>query len=118
MSPTATIEPVAPQHLAALARANLVRLARAGLKRRIAEGELSVVGVLMDPPWEAAGMTVSDLLTSQRRWGATRCRKLLNPLHITETRTVGSLTERQRRALAGLLRGEPVAVESRPLSYA
>ena len=40
-------------------------------------------------------MAIADLLMSQRRWGRTRCRKLL-AMPITETKTIGSLTERQR----------------------
>jgi hypothetical protein len=44
---------------------------------------------------------------SQRRWGAARCRKLLVSLHISETRTVGSLTQRQRNELAARLTEAP-----------
>jgi hypothetical protein len=92
-----------PQHLQALQRANAVRLARAELKRRVAEGEVSAAEVILSSPWEAESMTVSDLLTSQRRWGSTRCRKLLQYLSIPENKTIGSMTERQRRVLAALL---------------
>ena len=45
MSATASIAP-GPQYMQALQRANEVRLARAGLKRRVAGGELSVAEVL------------------------------------------------------------------------
>jgi hypothetical protein len=48
-------------------------------------------------------MSVADLLTSQRRWGTTRCRKLLQTIPMSENKTVGSMTERQRQALAALL---------------
>lgn len=92
-----------PQHLRALARANEVRLARAELKRRIGDGELTVAAVVLDAPWEAGTMTVSDLLMSQRRWGRTRCRKLLQGIPMSETKTVGSMTDRQRHAVAGVL---------------
>jgi hypothetical protein len=92
-----------PQHLRALQRANRVRLARAELKRRIAEGELSAAEVILASPWEAASMAIGDVLMSQRRWGGTRCRKFLAMFQISETKTVGSLTERQRRALAAQL---------------
>jgi hypothetical protein len=98
----ATIAP-APQHMRALARANEVRLARAELKRRIAHGEATVAEVVLNAPWEAESMTISDLLMSQRRWGSTRCRKLLQGVPMSENKTVGSMTERQRRALAMLL---------------
>jgi hypothetical protein len=93
----------APQHLRALERANAVRLARAGLKRRVAEGEISAAEVILDARWEADSMTVSDLLTSQRRWGHTRCRKFLASIPMSENKTIGSMTERQRRELAQLL---------------
>jgi hypothetical protein len=87
----------------ALQRANEVRLARAGLKRRVASGELSVAEVLLGSYWEAENMTISDLLMSQRRWGHTRCRKLLMQVPVSENKTVGTMTDRQRRALAQLL---------------
>jgi hypothetical protein len=100
MNATATIAPAGPQYMRALERANKVRLARAELKRRIATGELDAADVILECPWEAHSMMVSDLLISQRGWGATRCHKLLVHLHISETKAVGSLTDRQRRTLA------------------
>jgi hypothetical protein len=87
----------------ALARANEVRLARAELKRSVASGEITVADVLLGQYWEAENMTISDLLMSQRRWGHTRCRKLLMQVPVSENKTVGSMTERQRKALAQLL---------------
>jgi hypothetical protein len=95
--------PDGPQHLQALQRANAVRLARAELKRRVAEGDISAAQVILSSPWEADSMTVSDLLTSQRRWGSTRCRKFLQCLSIPENKTIGSMTDRQRGVLAALL---------------
>lgn len=102
MDATATITP-APQHMRALERANQVRLARARLKRRVAAGEASVADVVLDAPWEAESMTIADLLTSQRRWGQTRCRKFLTKAGISENRQLGQLTERQRMLLGALL---------------
>jgi hypothetical protein len=92
-----------PQHLRALQRANAVRLARAELKRRVAMGEISAAHVILQSPWEAESMTVADLLTSQRRWGSTRCRKLLQCIPMSEHKTIGSMTQRQRRELAAML---------------
>lgn len=108
MSGLATPDHSSPQHLRALARANAVRLARADLKRRIADGELTPAAVFLDSPDEAKNMSVSDVLMSQRRWGTTRCRKFLSPLRIPENKPVGSLTVRQRQALSDLLAGRPV----------
>jgi hypothetical protein len=102
MTATATIAP-GPQHLQALSRANEVRLARAELKRRVACGQTSVAEVVLESPWEAESMTVADLLMSQRRWGHTRARKFLAQIPMSETKTVGSMTERQRHAMASLL---------------
>ena len=87
----------------ALERANQVRLARAELKRRVASGEIGVAEVILECPWEADSMAISDLLMSQRRWGQTRCRKFLAHIPMSEQKTVGSMTERQRRTLAAML---------------
>src|SRR6516162_5702790 len=95
MSETAMMTP-APQRLRALERANAVRLGRAELKRRIAEGDASAADVILDPPAEALSWAIGELLMSQRRWGNTRCRKFLSRHHITETKTLGALTDRQR----------------------
>jgi hypothetical protein len=104
----ATATAPAAQHMRALAQANRVRLARAELKRQVAEGETSVADVVLECPWEAESMTISDLLMSQHRWGRTRCRRFLASIPMSETKTVGTMTDRQRRALAGMLAGDPV----------
>lgn len=115
-----------PQHLKALERANRVRLARAALKRRVASGECSAAEVIMASPWEAESMSVSELLMSQRRWGRTRCRRILLSLGLPENKQIGTMTKRQRIALAAMLsakvgpgRGErpqtPGAADPRPV---
>jgi hypothetical protein len=43
---------------------------------------------------------------SQHRWGRTRCRRFLASIPMSETKTVGSMTDRQRRALAARLHGD------------
>ena len=106
--PETTTAP-APQHMQALAQANKVRLARAELKRQVADGELSVADVVLSCPWEAESMTIADLLMSQHRWGRTRCRRFLTQLSMNETKTIGSMTDRQRRCLSGRLNGETTA---------
>jgi hypothetical protein len=96
----------------ALERANKVRLARADLKRRVAAGEVNVAEVIVRCPWEASSMAVGDLLMSQRRWGQTRSRKFLAQIPMSEQKTIGSMTDRQRRTLAAMLAagGSPNAV--------
>src|SRR3954471_13796305 len=83
MTASATIA-LAPQHLQALHRANQVRLARADLKRRVAEGHVSASEIVLECPAEVEGMAVADLLMSQRRWGRTRCRKFLGGVPLPE----------------------------------
>jgi hypothetical protein len=89
-----------PQRMRALERANEVRLARADLKRRIAQGDVCAADIILDCPWEASTWSVGDLLLSQRRWGSTRCRKFLVRNQINEKKQIGDLTDRQRRLLA------------------
>lgn len=109
-----------PQHLRALEHANRVRLARADLKRRIAAGDASVAEVVLEGPWEARSMELSELLMSQKRWGRERCRRLLIALGIPENKQVGTLTERQRAALAAMLSAAPAErraqVDAQPLA--
>src|SRR3954465_4048904 len=103
MGETATSE-AAPQHLRALEQANKVRLARAELKRRVATQTTTVADVVLDCPWEAESMAVSDLLMSQRRWGRARGRRGLLSVGLPENKQIGTLTDRQRRALATALK--------------
>src|SRR5690242_735617 len=87
----------------ALERANMVRLARAELKRAIARGDVDAAEVVRDCPWETESMTLAELLTSQRRWGRTRARKFLQGLGLNENKRLGTLTARQRSLLASAL---------------
>lgn len=98
-----TMAPAPPQHMQALQHANKVRLARAELKRKIGSGTLTVAEVILTCPWEAASMTIAELLTSQRRWGTTRASKFLAGIGMPETKTVGSMTDRQRGLLAAMV---------------
>ena len=107
MSNTATAGAVT-QPLRALEQANRVRLARAELKRRVAAEKTAAAEVVVSCPWEAASMSVGEPLRSQRRWGAARCRRVLTPLALTDTKPIGSLTERQRTVLAAVLRAGTV----------
>jgi hypothetical protein len=117
MTAAATISP-APQHMRALARANEVRLARAELKRSVSDGELSAATVILDCPMEAESMPIADLLGSQRRWGTTRCRKFLAAIPMSETKTIGSMTERQRREVAMRLERLGVTARTQRIEHA
>ncbi|MGI8845359.1 MAG: hypothetical protein ACR2HC_04180 [Thermoleophilaceae bacterium] len=73
------------------------------MKREIADGELNASEVILGCPWQAHSMSISDLLMSQNRWGRARCRRLLTSIGVPENKSVGTLTERQREALAEVL---------------
>jgi hypothetical protein len=96
-----------PQRLRALERANQVRLARAELKRRIADGDISAADVILTCPPEATSWPVGELLMSQRRWGVNRCRRFLGRNQISEIKEIGTLTNRQRQLLATQLESLP-----------
>jgi hypothetical protein len=93
----------APQCLRALERANHVRFARAELKRGVRGGRLSAAEVILSCPWQVRTMSLGELLQSQRSWGRIRVRRLLLSHQVVESKQVGSLTERQRLALAAAL---------------
>ena len=106
------------QHLRALKHANRVRLARAQMKRQVAAGELSAADVVLACPWEAHSMDISDLLMSQKRWGRARCRRLLLSIGVPENKKIGTLTERQRVALAAVLRAKGTVPSTPPAGQA
>jgi hypothetical protein len=92
-----------PQHVRALKRANEVRQARARIKRRIASGDLTAAEVILSHPWELESMGIAEVLLSQRHWGSRRCDEFLVRLSLPEHKSIGSMTERQRIAVAALL---------------
>ncbi len=92
-----------PQRMQALERANQIRLARAELKRRIAQGRMSAAEVILGCPEAASSWSVGELLMSQRRWGNSRCQKFLRRMQINELKPIGQLTERQRQLIAAQL---------------
>jgi hypothetical protein len=98
-----TTPAASPQRLRALALANRVRHARAELRTRIAEGRLSAAEVILTCPSEIASMPIGQLLASQRGWGEVRSRSFLTRVAVREDKAIGSLTERQRRALTSTL---------------
>jgi hypothetical protein len=93
-----------PQYLTALDRANKVRLARADTKRRVKIGATTAADVILGCSWEVTTMPVFDILKAQWRWGQTRCRRFLFQIPMSEKKTIGSLTDRQRETLAMMLR--------------
>ena len=73
------------------------------MKRAVLAGQLDVIEVVRNCPWEVETMTVGELMRSQRRWGRARARKFLSSLALNENRELGRLTQRQRGVLASEL---------------
>ena len=103
MSATATVAASDPQYMEALRRANEVRFARTQTRREVSRGTLSVSEVILTCRPELRTMTLLELLIAQHRWGAKRSRDLLAELDLPETKSLGTMTERQRRLVADRL---------------
>ena len=88
------------QRLHALAMANMMRSSRSRLKREIRAGAVTVTALLRDPPPEADGCPLQELLVSQRGWGWRRCIRFLTAHEISEHKLIRELTARQRELLA------------------
>src|SRR5262245_16379543 len=99
----------ATQCMEALARANEVRLARAAMKRAIGAGNRRMADIVLECPWQAQSMTLSELPCSQRRWGRARSRKLLAATGLNEAKRLGTLTERQQGVLVRALEAKLAA---------
>ena len=88
-----------PQQLDALARANDVRSRRARLKRDLKAGRRSIEEILSDPPEYLASATILDLLIWTPKRRRITANKVLLHCRISAARTIGALTERQRRVI-------------------
>ncbi len=90
------------QRMDALKRANDIRVQRAKLKRDLKEGRLHVELVLEDPPDYVATAKVFDILMAVPKFGRVKASRFLNQCRISQSKTVGGLSERQRTELVGL----------------
>lgn len=98
-----TAEQRRQQCMDALAAANETRLNRADMKRKIKAGRLRVSTVIKNPPWYAESMHVHELLMTLPRFGRKRATVRLTRAELPMTKTVGSMTERQRNVLVSVL---------------
>ena len=90
------------QRREALLRANAVRVERARLKRELKEGSVSALEVLMDPPSYLLTAKVFDVLLALPKFGRVKATRCLNQVRISQSKTVGGLSERQRAELVSL----------------
>jgi hypothetical protein len=84
-------------------RANAVRVERARLKRELKAGDVSAREVLTRPPEYLMTAKVFDVLLSLPKFGRVKATRCLNQCRISQSKTVGGLSERQRDELVALL---------------
>ena len=87
----------------ALERANEVRSARAKLKQQLRQGKVRIDEVLATPPEQVATAKVLDLLSAVPKFGPVRAGRVLSTARVSQSKTVGGLTDRQRAHLIDLL---------------
>jgi hypothetical protein len=87
------------QRMEALTRANEIRVARAQLKRDLKERRIRIEQVIADPPDYVLTAKVYDMLVAVPRLGRVKVGRLLTQCRISQSKTVGGLSERQRTEL-------------------
>ncbi len=90
------------QRMEALARANHIRVRRAQLKKDLKDGRVQIEAILLDPPDWVSTAKVFDMLRAVPKFGRVKAARLLNQCRISQSKTVGGLSERQRTELVGL----------------
>jgi hypothetical protein len=86
----------------ALRRANEIRVRRAQLKKDLKDGRVQVEEVLSRPPDYVETAKVFDILMAVPKFGRVKAARFLNQCRISQSKTVGGLSERQRTELIGL----------------
>ena len=92
------------QRMEALKRANDIRVRRAQLKKDLKEGRVRIEAILDDPPPYVETAKVFDILMAVPKFGRVKANRFLTQCRISQSKTVGGLSERQRAELIGLFR--------------
>ena len=87
------------QRLEALRKANEIRVGRGQLKKELATGAVHIEEILARPPDCARTERVSVLLLAVPKYGRVRVTRLLTKARITDSKTLGVLSDRQRAEL-------------------
>jgi hypothetical protein len=90
------------QRMDALRRANDVRVKRAKLKKDLKEGKVGIEQILGNPPEYVSTAKVIDILMAVPKFGRVKAARFLNVCRISQSKTVGGLSDRQRTELIGL----------------
>lgn len=92
------------QRMEALSRANEIRVARAQLKRDLKQRRVRIEQVIANPPDYVLTAKVYDMLVAVPRLGRVKVGRLLTQCRISQSKTVGGLSERQRTELLDMFR--------------
>jgi hypothetical protein len=90
------------QRMEALQRANDIRVRRAQLKKDLKDGRVQIEAILLNPPDYVSTAKVFDMLMAVPKFGRVKAARLLNQCRISQSKTVGGLSERQRAELVNL----------------
>ena len=90
----------------ALRQANEVRSKRAKLKQHLRQGRVRLEEVLAVPSDYLATAEVFDLLVAAPKIGPVKAARLLTVARVSQSKTIGQLTERQRGRLIELLNSQ------------
>jgi hypothetical protein len=90
------------QRMDALRRANDIRVRRAQLKKDLKSGAAHIEEILSNPPEYVSTAKVFDMLMAVPKFGRVKAGRFLNQCRISQSKTVGGLSDRQRAELIGL----------------
>jgi len=90
------------QRMEALRRANDIRVRRARLKKDLKDGSVDIEKILSNPPEYVSTAKVFDILMAVPKFGRVKAGRFLNQCRISQAKTVGGLSDRQRAELVGL----------------
>lgn len=88
----------------ALGHANEIRNGRAQVKRDLKAGRVQVVNLLLEPPEWMENMKIFDLILACPKYGKIKVDKLLRLSHVSPSKPIGDMSERQRMEVVSRLR--------------
>jgi hypothetical protein len=91
------------RRMLALGQANEVRSARAKLKQELRLGRVHLEEILATPPDYLTSAEVVGLLVAVPKIGPVRAARLLRTAGVSQSKTLGGLSHRQRSCLIELL---------------
>jgi hypothetical protein len=92
------------QRMDALRRANEIRSQRAQLKRELKSGAQELHTLIRDAPDFMRTAKVFDVIVAAPKYGKVKATRILNQCRISQGKTLGGLSDRQRDELVELLK--------------